>query len=399
MTKRHRCTTLALVKNVTTSAIGLILLIDNAHAVNGALPGGFGVKNKMMGGASIALPLDATASANNPAGMVLLPSSTAANLQVFKGNSTSQFVLPGNNLSNQSTIISPEGGINWKYSDDLAFGLSFVGQGAGADYKQPILPVPGAPNGKSSLKVAEFIPTIAWKPGSELAIGLGLNIAYQQFKTNGVIVRAPVPGGLYALPPRDGESATGASLRLGAIWQAGPSVSLGASFKTKTKMGKLNAYANDLLAYSEGRLDLPSQVGFGVAWNATDKLTIAADWLRVNYADTKVMQDPNGFKWRNQSIVRVGAAWAVDNKWTLRGGFSANDGIISNDQVAQNLLVPSINRTAYTAGFSYQIDPISDVSVGYELNPRVSLNGTGPSAGTTLASKVQIFSIGYSRKF
>jgi long-chain fatty acid transport protein len=399
MKKRHSYPSFALSKSIAIGASGVVLLIGQAHAVNGALPGGFGVKNKMMGGASIALPLDATAAANNPAGMVLLPSSAAVNIQVFQGKSTSQFVLPGNNLSNESTIVSPEGGINWKYSDDLAFGVSFVAQGAGADYKQPILPVPGAPNGKSSLKVAEFIPTVAWKPTPDLAVGLALNIAYQQFKTNGVIVQAPVPGGLYALPERDGESATGTSLRLGVIWKASPNVSLGATFKTKAKMGKLDAYANDLLAYSDGRLDLPAQIGFGVAWTATDKLTVAADWLRVNYADTKVMQDPNGFKWRNQSIIRVGAAWAVDSKWTLRGGFSANNGLISNDQVAQNLLVPSINKRAYTAGFSYQIDPISDISAGFEFNPKISSSGTGPSTGSTLTSKVQVLSIGYSRKF
>ena len=44
-----------------------------ALAINGALPGGNGVKNASMGGTSIALPLDAVAAANNPAGIAFWP--------------------------------------------------------------------------------------------------------------------------------------------------------------------------------------------------------------------------------------------------------------------------------------------------------------------------------------
>jgi long-chain fatty acid transport protein len=58
----------------------MLLIADPALAVNGAQLGGYGIKNAAMGGASIALPLDAVAAANNPAGTAFVPASTSLNL-------------------------------------------------------------------------------------------------------------------------------------------------------------------------------------------------------------------------------------------------------------------------------------------------------------------------------
>ena len=43
-----------------------------ALATNGTMPHGYGIKAQGMGGASIALPQDALAAANNPAGMAFV---------------------------------------------------------------------------------------------------------------------------------------------------------------------------------------------------------------------------------------------------------------------------------------------------------------------------------------
>ena len=45
------------------------------------------------------------------------------------------------------------------------------------------------------------------------------------------------------------------------------------------------------------------------------------------------------------------------------------------------------------------LDGGSKLSVGYELNPRTTLAGTGSSAGTNPTSKVQIFMFGWQRRF
>jgi len=178
-----------------------------------------------------------------------------------------------------------------------------------------------------------------------------------------------------------------------------PEVSIGASLKSKTHMSRLSGYQDDLLAFSQGHLDIPSQYGVGVAWQPLARLTLAADWMRIDWGALSVMKAPNGFRWRNQPVWRLGAAWAVDDAWTLRGGYSRSHSEIDNTYAAQNLLVPAINDQAFSAGASWRVGHASDVSFGYEFDPRRSLHGTGASTGTSLTSRVQLFLLSYQLGF
>ena len=383
----------------STVLTAILLLHGAAHAINGAQLGGNGVRNAAMGGTSIALPLDANAAANNPAGMAFVPDSAALDLQVFRGHSSTDYMLAGNRLDNQQTIPAPQGGVNWHLAPTLALGFSLAGSGSGSDYGRPALPVAGAGDAKSTLRIAEFIPTVAWTPRADLALGFGLTLAYQQFEADGVIVPAPVPGGLLPLPGHGTKSATGVGWRAGVLWKPTADWTLGANYKARTPMGKLDGYDADLLAYSGGKLDVPEQYGVGVAWQAAARLTVAADWLRILWGELKVMQDPNGFGWRSQPVFRLGAAWALDDHLTLRAGFSRNRSQVESARTVQNLLVPAIHDKAYTAGLSWRFDGGNELSIGYELNPRTTLAGTGPSAGTDLTSKVQLFMLGWQTRF
>ena len=375
-------------------ALAIAAFHAGALAVNGALPGGNGIKNAAMGGTSIALPLDAVAAANNPAGIAFVRSSATLGLQVFRGHSSADYVLPGNHLDNRQTELAPEGGFNWHMGSDLTVGISVAGAGAGSNYGQPALPVPGAGTAKTTLRVAEFIPAVAWKPTPDLALGLGLTLAGEQFEADGVIVPAPVPGGLLPLPGHGRQTATGVGLRAGVLWKPAADWSFGANVKSRARMGRLGGYDSDLLAYSDGRLDVPAQYGVGVAWQPTERLNLAADWLRILWGEIKAMHDPNGFAWRNQPVLRFGGSWMLDERWTLRAGYSHNRSQIDPSRAVQNLLVPSIHEKAYTAGLSWRVDPRSELNLGYELNPRTTLTGTGASAGTSLTSKVQMFLLG-----
>lgn len=373
------------------------LLCGNAMAVNGTQLGGYGIQNAMMGGASIALPLDAVAAANNPAGMAYVPTSFTTNVQLFQGDSSSNYALPGNHLTNSSSAVIPEAGVNWVVNPQFTLGLTLVGSGVGADYKQPALPVPGASNAKSNLMNLEIIPSASWKINPDLALGVGLNIVNQSFDAEGVIV--PTPVGPQPLPNHGTQSSTGIGLRLGALWKASSEFSLGVNYKSRTDMGALSGYDKDLLAYSSGKLDVPEQYGVGVAWKPVPDITLAADWLQIRWSGIKAMQDPNGFSWQDQPVVRAGVAWNVNPRWTLRAGYSQNQLQIQSNNTAQNLLAPSINASAYSAGVTFALDSKSTISAGVELNPNTTQNGTGPSAGTSISSKITIIMLGYSHAF
>ena len=372
-----------------------LALSDPAWAINGAEQGGHGAANASMGGAAIALPLDAEAAANNPAGLAMVPTSVTTGLQLFHGKSSSEYVLPGNDLHNQSSTVAPEGGVAWHASTDWTLGLSGDVAGAGSNYKHPALPVPGAPNAKLSLAVLELIPTVAWRPRNDLAIGVALNVAHERFEAQGVIVPAPVPGGLLSLPLHGKQQADGVGLRAGMLWSPTPEIALGVNLKSRTHMSRLAGYEQDLLAYSAGRIDVPSEFGVGAAWRPTQTFTLAADYLRINWGELGMMKDPAGFRWRNQPVGRLGAAWAMNSDLTLRAGYSRSRRQITSDRTVQNLLVPAIHDHAFTTGVTWQLARPDALSVGYELDPKATLHGSGPSAGTSLTSKVQMLMLSW----
>ena len=62
-----------------------------ALATNGTMPHGYGIKAQGMGGASIALPQDALAAANNPAGMALVGNRLDLGLAVVMPKPASTF--------------------------------------------------------------------------------------------------------------------------------------------------------------------------------------------------------------------------------------------------------------------------------------------------------------------
>ncbi|MDX9838199.1 MAG: aromatic hydrocarbon degradation protein, partial [Azoarcus sp.] len=69
-------------------ALGLPLA---ASATPGTFPHGYGVKAEGMGGVSIALPQDAVAGANNPAGMVLVGDRFDAGAAILKVDNGASF--------------------------------------------------------------------------------------------------------------------------------------------------------------------------------------------------------------------------------------------------------------------------------------------------------------------
>jgi long-chain fatty acid transport protein len=201
------------------------------------------------------------------------------------------------------------------------------------------------------------------------------------------------------IPGHGTQTATGFGARIGMLWNATPEFSLGATYKTKTNMSKLGDYANDVLAYSEGKIDIPSEYGVGFAWKASPAVTLAADYLLVEYSGVKANQDPNGPGWKDQPIFRLGASWDVDSTWTLRGGLSSNKGQIESIRAAQNFMTPAINDKSYTFGATMKLDKASDISFSLEMNPSVTLDGTGPSTGVSITSKTQVFRVGYQKAF
>jgi len=387
---------------ISLSGTTFALIVSNAWAVNGIQLNGYGIKNAGMGGASIALPLDASAPVNNPAGLGFVPTSLAVNLLAFTGNTTAS-VGPVN-LQDNSSAMAPEGGFTKVLNPEWTVGVTLAGAGAGSDYGAKFPLPPGTPvlgtaeTLKASRTIAEIAHTAAWKPRADLALGLSIIYAYQQLSTQGLL--APVPNvGMAVIPGHGTQSASGWSARMGALWNATPEFSVGATYRSKTSMSAMSGYSQDILMYSEGKVDLPSDYGIGAAWRITPAVTLAADWIKVNYSDVKANQDPNGPLWTDQSIIKIGVAWDINPTWTVRAGFSQNNAQIDSTRVTQNILSPALDNSNMALGASMKLDEKSDISFSYDSSPQRTLTGTGSGAGVTLQGRSQVLRVGYQMRF
>ncbi len=265
------------------------------------------------------------------------------------------------------------------------------------DLGLPLMPGPGAGVVKSSLTQVNLSPTLTFKPRSDLALGASLILGVQQFRANGVI--APGPGGMPVAVPSHGNAyATGVGGSFGVLWTPSPIVSVGAAYFTKTRFSSFSGYKDDLFATSGGHVDGPSKYGVGVAFRPLDNLTLGIDYLRLEWSKAAGYNSP-AFNWHDQNVVRLGVAYDINSRWTIRAGYSFANSHLDSDHTLANLFAPGISGRAVTAGVSYNIDKANSITAAIEYNIPRTIVGTGPSTGTNIHTNFQVYTIGYTHKF
>jgi len=366
-------------------------------AVDGIALSGTGVKSAGMAGTSIALPQDSSAAADNPASMGLIGSRTDFGLQVLEPVTDYQYGAPSNTLHTGKMYPVPDGGINWQIDPKTSFGVSLFGVGVGTSYGRPALPITGAGVAKSSLQTVIAAPTVTYRVTEHGIIGASLALAYQRFSASGAIVPT-AQGTLAPLPSHGIASAFGYGARIGYIWQPSPTLSFGANYASRIRMGALKGYDSDLLAAGGGRIDVGAQYGLGVAYRATPAVTLAADWLHLQFSHT-VIGSPQGFAWEDQDIFRIGAAWDLSDRWTLRTGFSDGNHPYGPAVVARNLLSAMPVSTSVSAGATYRLNDHDEISAMFEYGFPVTVTGEGTSIGFNDRTTTKVFGVGYGQRF
>jgi long-chain fatty acid transport protein len=383
-----------------------------AHATNGYLPIGYGVKNEAMGGASIALPLDSIAAANNPAGMVMVGDHVDFALTWFKPNRSAE--ITGNNCTpagcgggtldgtysgnGRSNFFIPDFGYNKMISADTSLGVSVYGNG-GMNTQYNTNPfAPFGANGTLGINLSQLFvaPTWAMKINPTNAVGVSLNLAYQMFSAtgaNGALLA--LSSNPTAMSDKGTDTSTGYGVRLGWTGEVTPAVTLGATYQTKTKMGKFDKYKG--LFAEQGGFDIPSNYGVGIAVKAAPETTVAFDVERINYADVPSVGTPftavppsfggagpslgasngPGFGWKNITALKLGVRHAYNSTFTLRAGLDHCDQPIPNSQTLLNILAPGVVQNHLTLGGTWKLADKSEVSVAYVHAFKQTVNGSG----------------------
>jgi len=130
---------------------------------------------------------------------------------------------------------------------------------------------------------------------------------------------------------------------------------------------------------------VPSNWGLGIAVEATPKLTLAFDYMRINYSEVDsvgnayanffmCMSDPSyclggdngpGFGWEDQNVYKLGAAYQYSDKLTLRGGFTYGTEVIPSSEVLFNVLAPATVQKHLSLGATWKLDNDAELTFAY----------------------------------
>jgi long-chain fatty acid transport protein len=421
-----------------------LFAVGSAYATNGYFSHGYGIKAMGMGGAATALAQDSLGGATNPASMVWAGDRIDVGLVAFMPKRDSERsgagvpTLNGKVDSGNTLFWVPEFGYNRLISSDMSVGVSVYGNGGlNTTYPQGTFNCGAGPAnilcGASSIGVdlSQLIvaPTVAYKLNAQHAVGVSLLLGYQQFKAFGLQAFDNAPG----FPPFTGapgsvtnngyEKSTGVGLRLGYQGHLSDSVTIGAAYAPKMKMGKLDKYKG--LFAGNGGFDIPSNYNIGVAFMPTPAWTLALDIGRINYSDVPSVSNPMasqsplgaangpGFGWKDIDVVKIGVAWRMSDALTLRAGYNKGDNPITPADVTFNILAPGVMKDHYTAGFTYALDKGSEISGMVMVAPRKNVTGSSlfnglfpsppfppnPGGSETIGMKQTSVGMAWGRKF
>lgn len=380
-----------------------------AHATNGYFRIGVGDKSESMGGVGIAMPQDTLSGAANPANMAMVGDRFDIGLTWFKPNrsdTNSGVPLPPAGLplngtysgNGKSNFFIPELGYNKMINADTALGVTVYGAG-GMNTQYDNNQFGGAGPAGVNLEQLFIAPTWAMKLNPSNSIGVSLVGVYQRFSATG-LQAFQTPGfstNAAALTNTGTDTSTGLGFRLGWTGEITPSVTLGATYQPKISMSKFSKYAG--LFADQGKFDIPANFGAGVAVKANDQISVGFDVEQIQYSGVPAVgNSPNllvpgvvmfgatngpGFGWKDMTVYKLGAKYAVNPGLTLRAGFNHNSQQIPTTAAWINILAPGIVQNHLTLGATWTLADKSELTVGYIHAFEQTVTGPNYFGGTT----------------
>jgi long-chain fatty acid transport protein len=412
-------------RKIVTAITFAIVASPPALATNGMRMIGFGPVQDSMGGASVALPLDAATVASNPAGLLSLgqrldvgatyfaPSVKYEATQAGPGGSTTAGLS-----SNFGASYIPAIGYALPVSDGFAAGVGVYGAaGMGVDYDKYLY---GGVT-KTSYLQARLTPGVAYRVAEGFTVGLTVNAMYAQMSYN-------VAGGML-MPERKTAGSFGIGAVLGLQYAVSPMVTLGAAYESESFFQdfKFDIPAHtqvvdpstgatfDFPAGTEKlAFDQPPVATIGVAVRPVSGLVLALDggyifWSQTNGKDKPKITGgeatgamPFNMSWSDQAVVKVGAEYAATPDVKVRLGYNYGKSPLNADRAFENVAFPAIAEHHITAGVGVQLAKWT-VNATAMYVPEAKLTGAnlaeqGIASYTTKMSQLE-FDLGAAYRF
>lgn len=405
-----------------------------ALATNGMLMEGYGPIATGMGGASMAYDNGAAGMANNPATIGLMANGTSR-LDVAVGG-----LHP--DISSNCNAPAPCGGMKaasggdayympaagWVKKDGkLAYGVGVFAQGGmGTEYAASTWMAGGMNlHNRSEVGIGNLIVPVAYDVTPDLTIAGSLDFVWGGMDMQALMPTGPASA-MYLNFSNSNDfsgkaSSTGWAAKLGATYKVNKQLALGATYHSETSLGDLEGSAN-LTGFgmpfgaTSGTIKVvdfqfPETYGVGLAYQANDKLMVAADYKRINWSKTMktvllqytsagvggTMDIPFVQNWDDQDVFQLGVAYKATDVLTLRAGVNIANNPVPDSTV--NPLFPATIKDHYTLGAGYAFNKVSDVNFSYVYAPKVTVTAPATSGGYSIEHAQNNWQLMYSHRF
>jgi long-chain fatty acid transport protein len=251
----------------------------------------------------------------------------------------------------------------------------------------------------TDILIWDLHPTVAKTfMDDKLALGLGLSIQRSDFELRRTVL-ARSPQGYprpYDFFPIDEQMKTdgwGFGFNAGILYKASPKFQLGFSYKSPVDINlkgnlELEMYlpvipgsgiVGGTVYFKDGEfettLPLPGEIGVGVVYRPTEKLTLTSDissvnWSRLEFLDTRddslssdllgtlyvnVREAEFPFNWENIIRFSLGGEYVLREDLFLRAGYFFEQSPVPDETFT--LLIPDVgDKHSFNLGLSYRID-------------------------------------------
>lgn len=343
-----------------------------AMATNGMVMEGYGPIAAGMGGAAMAYDNGTAALANNPATLGLMAEGSRLDVMVgFVGPDLETSM--GMGKSEADAFYMPAIGYV-KKRGNLVYGAGIYGQGGmGTEY---------ANGDMAQVGVGRVIFPLAYSVNPRFNIGGSVDVVWAGMD----LVADLNADGTKDIDFKDDSDFTGAAkgysvaAKLGFTYRLNDALTVGGVYQTAANLPDLKD--DD---YRVTGFDMPAMLGLGLAWQASERLMVAADVKDVMWGSSMntVTIYQNGMvvapfqqDWDDQIVLSLGLAYRFSDAVTGRVGYNHGENPIPDAFV--NYLWPAIMEDHYTAGFGYAFNKQSALNFGLSYVPEVSVTaGSG----------------------
>jgi long-chain fatty acid transport protein len=353
--------------------------------------------------------------------------------------------IPGNQGGDAGTRVAiPNAFIGAALVDDVRIGLAITPRfGLGSYWSNGWVGRYYALN--SQFRTIDIVPTLSWRPTSQLSLGVGVDVQYAKVKTTSAIdfgtIDQVLTGGAFGGIPAgsDGSTASeadswGVGFTLGVIYEPQPGMRLGFDYHSKIHQqlsGDAKFYvggpvgAGIALVTGAFRdtsltadLDLPAMAAAGIYYEINADWAVMADIKWIDWSSFSVLQVDFGnpaqppvqtsYRWRDSWFAAVGARYRVNEAMALRFGVAYDQSPTRND--TRNPVIPDTQSVWVAVGLEYRFSPQlkGDLAYGhiFARDGPIDLSATTPDntfrgnlSGNIQGSRVDYLAVQLAYRF